>query len=75
MAAGQTQEIQKSAKPNPGVMTSSNDLSQRSFEALLHQRDSLTAEIDGLTSDIYWINDAIARETRYEAHVAPQAQR
>jgi len=60
MSSGQQQAPTKSEKPDPGV-GSSDQLSQRSFEALLSGRDNLTTEMDGLTTDIYWVNSAISK--------------
>src|SRR2546428_14121920 len=60
ISSAQQQAPAKSEKPSPGA-SPSDEFSQRSFEALLRERDSLTAEVDGLAIDINWVNDAIAK--------------
>jgi hypothetical protein len=42
------------------------DLSNRSFESLLHERDTLTGEIGALTDEIRWVQDAIAKRGELE---------
>jgi hypothetical protein len=60
MPSGQEQASTKKEGSHVGG-TSPTEFSQRSFESLLRERDSLTVEIDGLTADISWINDAISK--------------
>src|SRR5215467_1561909 len=52
------------SKPNPSaaqVVKATEDFSVWSIEALLRERDSLVQQIPDTTTQINWINDAIAK--------------
>ena len=59
-ATGQQPNPLDGGKSDSGV-SSSGEFEQRDVDSLLRERDGLTKEIQDLTTDIYWLNDAISR--------------
>lgn len=61
-AQQQTSKKSETKKPEVG---SSDEISQRSFESVLSERDSLTTEIAALNTDIYYLHDAISQREEW----------
>jgi hypothetical protein len=60
IASGQQQSGTKSEKKGTGA-AAPGELSQRPFESLMSERDSLTSQMSELSNDIWYLGDAISK--------------